>query len=92
MFRNAFKLYLAKSVPQRHMLDILVEPPPIVRLELRILDALLAPILMQSTHLILRVLEIDQLIANTFHDEYTSGVLVDDGLLVLKFSHIRTVR
>ena len=75
-------------VAQRHMLNLLVEPSPIIGLELRIFDAFLAPILMQSTHLILRLLEIDQLIANAFHNEHASSMLIDDGLLVLQFGTI----
>ena len=44
-------------ITQRHMLHLITKPPPIIRLQLRILDPLLAPILMQPAHMILRLLE-----------------------------------
>ena len=70
-------------IPQRHVLDFLAEPAPIIRLELRVLDALLAPVLMGPADMVLRELEIGQFVADALLDEDASGVLVDDGLLVL---------
>lgn len=39
---------------------------------------------MQAANMILRVLEIYQLISNTLLDEHAAGVLIDYGLLVLR--------
>jgi hypothetical protein len=38
---------------------------------------------MQAGDAVLRVLEVEQLVAHTLSDENTACVLVDDGLLVL---------
>lgn len=68
---------------QRHSLDLFAKRPPVVRLELRILDTLLAPVLMQLAGVILRVLEVEQLVADALLDEDAAGVLLHDRLLVL---------
>jgi len=43
---------------------------------------------MQSTNVVLRLLEEEQFVADAFLDEDAAGVLLDDGFLVL-VSHIR---
>ena len=66
------------SISSRHVFDLVAQCPPIIGLELRILDPLLTPVLMQSADVILRLLENDQLIANAFLDENPASVLIDD--------------
>ena len=67
------------------MLDLLTQPPPIIRLQLGILDTLLAPILMCTTDMVLTLLEVDKFVSDAFFDEDAAGVLVDNGLFVLRF-------
>ncbi len=71
------------SFPKRHVLDFLAQRPPIIRLQLRIFDSLLAPVLVQPAHEILRLLEKYELVPNTFFDENAPSVLVYDGLFIL---------
>jgi hypothetical protein len=70
-------------IPQRHPLHLLTQPPPIIRLQLRILNPFLAPVLVQAADMVLALLEEQQLIANALFDEDAAGVLGDDGLFVL---------
>ena len=65
------------------MLNLIPQPPPIIRLQFRILDALLTPILMHTTDMILRALEVVEFVADAFFDEDATGVLVCYRLFVL---------
>ena len=76
-------MYTSPLFADRHILDLLAQCPPIVRLQLRILDELLAPVLMKLANMVLRLLEEDQLVPDALFDEYAPSMLVDDGLLVL---------
>ena len=71
------------SFPQRHSLQLLAECSPIVGLQLSVLDPFLTPVHMQLADVILRLLEVNNLVANALLDENTSCVLCDDRLLVL---------
>lgn len=73
----------AASVPQRHPLDLLPERAPVVRGELGVLDALLAPVLVRARDVEERVLEVKQLVADALADEDAPCVLRHDGLLIL---------
>ena len=68
----------AHSISCRHIFDLVTQCPPIIRLELRILNPLLTPVLMESADVILRLLEKDELIANAFPDKDSASVLIDD--------------
>lgn len=68
----------------RHALDLLTERSPIVRLQLRVLDALLAPLLVQPGDVVLALLEEQELVTNTLFDEDAAGMLLHDRLLVLR--------
>ena len=70
-------------IAHRHVLNLLAPSSPIVCLELCVLDPLLAPILMQSAHVVLALLKEVELIADAFLDKHSTGVLIDNGLLVL---------
>lgn len=70
-------------IRSRHTLHLLAQRPPIIRLQLRVLDALLAPFLMQPADVVLRLLEEEQLVADALFDEDAAGVLLDYGFLVL---------
>ena len=69
----------------RHTLDLLTERSPIIRLQLRVLDALLAPLLVQPGDVILALLEEKELITDAFPDEDAAGVLLDNGFFVLQY-------
>lgn len=71
-------------IPKRHTLDRINHTTEIVSLEFRILDTLLSPVLVESRDTILCCLEELNFISDAFLDEDTAGVLVDDGLFVLK--------
>ena len=70
-------------VSHRHVFDFITQCSPIVGLQFGILDSLLGPVLVQSTDMILRLLEKGQFIANAFLDKDAAGVLVNNRLLVL---------
>lgn len=67
----------------RHALDLLTERSPIVGLQLRILDALLAPLLVQPRDVVLALLEEKKLITDALLDENAAGMLLHDGFFVL---------
>jgi hypothetical protein len=71
-------------VSKGHTLHLLAQSPPVVGLKLGILDSLLTPVLVQSTDMILRLLEELKLVADAFFDKDSTGMLLDNGLLVLK--------
>lgn len=71
------------SVSQRHPFHLVSQRPPIVSLQLGILDPLLTPVLMQPADVILGLLEIDQLVADALFDEYPARMLLHNRLFVL---------
>lgn len=68
----------------RHRLNLLAQRTPVVGLQFRVFNPLLAPVLMQPADMILAHMEVQQLIADTFLDEHTPGMLLDYRLLVLQ--------
>lgn len=70
-------------VAERHAFQVVQQAPPVISEHLRILHTLLRPVLIPPRDVILSVLEMNQLIAKTFLDEYRAVVLVDNGFLVL---------
>lgn len=74
---------LSISIAQRHSIQLLVEGSPVLCRELGILDTLLAPLLVCAADVVLRVLEVHNLIANALLYENSSSMLVDNRLLVL---------
>ena len=70
-------------IAQRHALNGIHAPAPIIRQQLRVLDPLLRPVLVQARDAVLAVLEIQQFVAQALEDEDAAGVLGDDGLFVL---------
>ena len=76
----------SKSRPllsRRHSLDLIAESPPIVRLQLGVLDSFLAPILVQAADMVLALLEMSQFITDAFLNEHAPSVLLHDRLFVL---------
>jgi hypothetical protein len=74
---------MASLVALRHALHRVRQRAEILHLQLRRLDSLLRPILMQPADVVLRALEEEQFVAHALLDEDAAGVLVDDGLFVL---------
>ena len=70
-------------LPKRHRLHLIRQTPPIVRMQLGVLDQLLAPVLVQATDVVLGALEESELMQETFLDEDAASVLGDNGLFVL---------
>lgn len=70
-------------VSQGYALKLVEEPAPVIRQHLRVLDALLGPVLVPPRDVVLSGLEGDELVADALLDEDGAVVLVDDGLLVL---------
>lgn len=73
----------ARLLARGHTFNLLTQGPPVLRLKLGVLHALLAPLLMQSTNVILALLEVQKLVTNALLDEDTPRMLLDDALLVL---------
>jgi hypothetical protein len=71
------------SIPQRHPLNPIHKPPPAIRLQLRILDPLLRPVLMRPGNPPNHALEKQNLVPHAFFDKHAARVLVDDRLFVL---------
>jgi len=65
------------------MLDFIAQRSPIIRLEFSVFDPLLAPVLMQLTDSVLRLLEVNQFISYALFDKDTPRVLINDRLFVL---------
>lgn len=74
---------LGDLVTQWHTLEFVEKPPPIVRQHLRVLDALLSPVLIPAGDVILCGLESDKLVTDTLLDENRAVMLIDDGFFVL---------
>lgn len=70
-------------ITKRHTIKLIEQPPPVIREHLRVLDALLGPILVPAADMVLGLLEEDELVADALLDEDRAVVLVHDGFLVL---------
>ena len=81
-----------RLVPCWHVLNLFVQCSPVLGLKLCILDSLLAPVLMKLADVILRLLEIQQLVTDAFFYEYTPRMLIYNRLLVLHEISIRSER
>lgn len=66
-----------------HTLHLLTQRPPVIRLQFCILDALLAPLLVQSRDVVLALLEEEQFVTDAFLDEDAASVLLDNRFLIL---------
>jgi hypothetical protein len=75
--------HYTRLLAKRHTLKLLVQLLPVVGLQFRVFDPFLRPILVPTTHMVLRGLEVDELVSNAFLDENASSVLVDYRFLVL---------
>lgn len=67
----------------RHPLNFIAQATPVLRLQFRVLDTLLAPVLMQAADMILALLEVNEFITNAFRDEDTPSMLLHNGFFVL---------
>lgn len=72
-------------ITERHALQLLMKLLPIICLHLRVLYALLRPVLVPAAHMILRLLEEDELITDALLDKYSSSMLSHNRFLVLSF-------
>ena len=73
------------SVTKWHALKAIEQAAPVVGKHLRVLDPLLGPILVPARDIVLGVLEVDKLVAETFLDKDRPVVLIDNGFFVLLF-------
>lgn len=80
-----------RSVTKRHPLNPINQPSPAIRLQLRILNPLLRPLLMQPRNPRNRALEKHNLVPHALLDKNSARVLVDDRLLVLR-AHTSTLQ
>ena len=62
-------------LPKWHSFHLLTECSPVVGLQLRILDPFLTPVYLQLANVVLRLLEVDDLVSNALLDKETSCVL-----------------
>lgn len=65
-------------LPRRHPLHFITQSPPVIRLQLRIFDSLLTPVLVQTTDMVLARLEMDELVTNALLDEHAARMLLHD--------------
>jgi hypothetical protein len=77
------------STSYRHALQLVIELPPVISLQLRVFHSLLCPVLVPPADLILRVLEVRQFVTQTFLDEYATRMLRNNRLLVLLYVRLR---
>jgi hypothetical protein len=77
---------------RRHPLNLVAQATPVVRLQLGVLDPLLAPVLMQTADVILALLEMDEFVADALRNEDTPGMLLDNGFFVLKGNAVSGTR
>lgn len=75
-------------VARRHTLQLVQQTPPVIGQHLAVLDALLRPVLVPARDVVLRRLEVHQLITEALLDEDGPVVLCDDGFLVLSQTSI----
>lgn len=68
----------AYLVTCRHILHLLTPRPPIIRLQLRVFDPLLTPILMQLADVVLALLEEEKFVSDALLDKHPPRVLVHD--------------
>lgn len=63
---------------RRHPLYLIAQLSPVIRLQFRILDSLLTPVLMQAADVVLALLEVDEFVPDAFLDEHAPRVLLHD--------------
>ena len=80
---TAAALNTSASSPYRHALELVIELPPVICLQLRVFHPLLRPVLVPPADLVLRVLEVRQFVTQALLDEYTARMLRNNRLLVL---------
>jgi hypothetical protein len=80
------------SISQRHAFHLFAQLPPIVRLHLCILHALLTPVLVKAADVVLAALEEEYLVTDALLHEDGSRVLRYYGLLVLSTVSLRAMR
>lgn len=68
----------ALLVARRHALELLEQATPVLGKELDIFDALGGPVLVPAGHVVLRLLEVYQLVADRLAYEDGARVLFDD--------------
>lgn len=73
----------AKLHARRHSLNFVAQATPVVRLKFRILDTLLAPVLVQTADMILALLEVDEFVTDAFFDKDAPSMLLHNGFFVL---------
>jgi len=71
------------SFTQRHPLDLFAQRSPVFSLEFGIFHPLLAPVLVESTDMVLALLEVEKLVTNALLDENSSCVLLNNAFFVL---------
>ena len=76
-------LAVAALLAQRHALELVEEPAPVVRQHFGVLDPLARPVLVPPANVVLRGLEGDELVAEALLDKDATIVLLDDRLFVL---------
>lgn len=79
-------------VAQRHALELIEQPSPVVSKHLCVLDSLSSPVLVPAADVVLRRLERDQFVADALLDKDGTVMLLDNGFLVLFLvlvTHIR---
>ena len=70
---------------KRHVLYLFTQGSPITSLQLCVLDSFLAPVLVQFANVVLRLLEVNELVADAFLDKHASRMLIDYRLFVLQW-------
>lgn len=75
---------VGRLLTQRHAVKLVEQSAPVVGQHLGVLDPLLRPVLVPTRHMVLGVLEVDELVADALLDEDGPVVLVYDGFLVLR--------
>lgn len=70
-------------ISQRHALQLVKQPAPIVRQHLGVFDTLASPVLIPPANVVLRSLESDEFVTNALLDKDGAVMLVDNGFFVL---------
>lgn len=85
------KLNCTRLLPRRHTLDLVTQSTPIVRLQFRVLDPFLAPVLVKPADMVLALLEVDEFISDALLDEHAPRVLLHDRFFVLRMAGVSAV-
>ena len=71
-------------VAERHAIQLVEQAAPVVGQHFAVLDALLGPVLVPARDVVLRLLEVDELVADALAHKHGAVVLVHDALFVLR--------